>query len=151
MFIDDLQTLQLKIYYRRKGHHYEAYSVRDFEKIYGKKSSRTQKLYNQYQELNITMRELTWGGYNDLQEQAVNVLDDGSKEFSIKKYKEYKLEQLTISWDAKRKDSEGKLIDVPVNKSSLDALAPEIGEVILDAYEKEMEINEEDEKKSNGS
>lgn len=147
MFVDELQTINIKIYYRKSGHNYEVYSSRVMEKIYGKLSKRTKKLYDQYHELNVEMKELNWGDYNDLQEQSVHINEDGEKEFSIKKYKENKLENLIVSWDAQRKNSNGELVPVEVNKLSLGSLAPEIGEVILEAYEKEMEISEDDEKK----
>ena len=151
MFIDELQTVKIKIYYKKEGHNYLAYSARDMERIHGKPSSETAYIYDDFQELNLDMRELTWGAYNDLQEKALQTQQDGSERFSMKKYKEFRLEHLLIGWDAKRKDrASGELVNVPVNQSTLGALAPEIAETILVAYELEMDIGGEEEKKLEG-
>jgi len=148
MFIDELQTIKIKIFFKKEGHNYLVYSERDMRSIHGSPNEKNKNAYEKFQELNLEMRELTWGAYNDLQEKSLAVQQDGSERFSMKKYKESRLEYLIISWDAKRKDNEGNFVDVPVNQSSLGALAPEIAETILSAYETEMDMGEEDEKKS---
>ena len=139
MFVEDKDCLELKVYYKKYGHSYDAYTVKEFEK-----SELGEEDKKKFKEVNLKMSELTWGLYNQLQEGAMIDGGDGERRFSFKIYKESRLSKLIKEWDAV--DGDGK--PVPINDKTLSHLSPSIAETILRAYDELSFISEEDEKKS---
>jgi len=139
MFIKEDDEIDIVLYYTKKDRTYDAISEKEFLAL--KLSEEDAKKYSS---LKLTMRELTWGLYNDIQETAM--VDDGrgigEKVFSFKVYKETRLKALIKKWDAKDKD--GK--PVPVNDKTLYNLAPSIGESILLIYDSFSLLSEGEEK-----
>jgi len=138
MFIDTNDRINVKVYYLKKGHVYIAYTKREFDNIKLRDSEK-----EKYQCLNIVMRPLTWGLQNDLQEHALRDLPDGTTKFHYKTFKEGKVEQTILSWDAKDKDGKA----VPVNINNIRGLSPDIAEAIIRDYDEQVLLGDEEEKK----
>ena len=142
MFIQDTDTVDICIHYKKVGKKYLAYNEKELEE-----ADFDEEAKKEYKSVTITMKQLTWGLYNDLQESAVDVDEAGNRRFNYTKYKEQRLTQLIIDWDATRMNGD-KAIRVKVSKSTLRSLAPEIAESILTAYEEMMYVSEDEEGKS---
>lgn len=163
MFIDDKELIELKIYYRKSGRHYLAFSSTDFEKtdfgiFDGEKVEKLQPVEQKkleedrkkkveeekakYKCVNIKARQLTWGLYNDLQEEAVVKDNIGSRQWNYKKYKENKLRKIIAEWDVQVNGSVA-----PINPQAINNLSPDVAEAILNAYDQAMLVGEEEEKK----
>jgi len=137
MFVKNDQLIELLIHYRKKGHTYVAHTNSEMKNL--DLSDENQKKYDV---LNVKMSNLTWGLYNQLQEDALMDRGDGAKVFNYKRYKENKLIKLIKEWDAREGDK-----GVPVNPQTVTSLVPSIAEAILRAYDEVTFIGEEDEKK----
>ena len=139
MFIKEDDEIDIVLYYTKKDRTYEAISEKEFLAL-----ELSEEDTKRYSSLKLTMRELTWGLYNDIQETAM--VDDGrgigERVFSFKVYKETRLRALIKKWDAKDKD--GK--PVPVSDKTLYNLAPSIGESILLIYDSFSFLGEGEEK-----
>jgi len=145
MFITSESTVDVLIYYKKKGFHYLAYSENDFKEI---KESFSSGEESEYKVLNVKMKQLSWGLYNELQEGATDTDLEGNRIFNYKKYKELRLTKLIVGWDAKTIDKRnGQEIDVRVTDQTIKSLAPEIAETILTAYDSVVYMTEEEEKK----
>lgn len=138
MFIRDNDLVNIKVYYLKRGYRFLTYTEGEF-----KESSLKEDEKKKYSEVNLEMRELTWGLYNQLQEDAMTDDEAGRPQFNVKIYKENRLLKLIKSWDAV--DEEGK--PVPVNKNTISHMAPDIAETILRAYDEYSFISEEEEGK----
>jgi len=138
MFIRDNDTIDVKVYYRKKGYRFVTYTSHEFEKSNLKDDEK-----KKFSEINIKMRELTWGLYNQLQEDAMTEDSTGKAQFNVKVYKENRLLKLIQTWDAIDGDSN----PVPINNNSVSHLAPDIAETILRAYDEFSFISEEEEGK----
>ena len=166
MFIQDDDVVEIKVYCKKTGYRYDAYTESEFKTIkFHKKNEDSSKNITEaerkdledqdsvvedrerkkFKVLTVTMRLLTWGLYNDLQESAM-VMDDKSNDrhFNLKIYKENRLKRLIKKWDAKTEG--GK--DVPVVDGSIAHLAPDIAEAILRGYDEISFLDEEQEKNS---
>lgn len=137
MFVGEDDLIEIKVYCRKKGHKYEAYTEKDFKVAKIKEDDKSK-----FECLTVKMIELSWNLYNTLQEDAVTENSSGERQFNFKAYKENRLKKLIKEWDAKGKD--GRV--VPVNDLSISHLAPPIAESILRAYDEISFLGEEDEK-----
>jgi hypothetical protein len=142
MFVTENSTVDIAIFYKKVGMHYLAYSETEFNNEDLEEEDR-----EKYKKITVKMRQLTWGLYNDLQEGAVDLDQEGNRRFNYKKYKELRLVRLVAGWDATRSDAQGNDVAVKVSEKAIKCLAPEIAESILNAYDQMMYLSEEDEKK----
>jgi len=137
MFIDPNDQIEIKIYYKRIGRHYEVHNEKDIEAMKEVEKSK-------YKLLLVKTRELPWGLYNELNEESVTKDNLGGRHWNYKLYKENKLRKIILSWDAKMADIKGNIIPVPLSSEQIAKLSPDIAEYILNAYDAIM--FEEDEK-----
>ncbi len=141
MFIDQNDNINITVYYKKSGHHYVAYSKKDFE------SKIKEELRGKYSSVTIQMRTLTWGLYNNINESAVIKANNGERDWNYKLYKENKLKSIIVGWDAKKKNEKGELVPVPLTQEVIMSMAPEIAEIALSEYDSIMSLDDEDEKK----
>lgn len=138
MFIKESSVIDIKIYCKRQGHRYLAYTDTEFKGLGLKEDEK-----KGYAVLNLKMKELTWGLYNQLQEDAMVEDVNGNPQFNVKLYKENRLLKLIKEWDATGEDGN----KVPVNNGSISHLAPDIAESILRAYDELSFVDKEEEGK----
>jgi hypothetical protein len=138
MFIDDNDLVEIKIHYRKQKKLYNACTEKEFNAL---KEDEKKKFSNI---LTIQMKNLNWGLFNDLQDQAMVEGVNGEHNFNFRIYKENRLKKLIKSWDATDKDSK----PVPVNDSAISHLSPMIAEAIYRAYDEASMLTEEEEGKS---
>ena len=138
MFITEEDVLKVKVYFKRKAHTYIAFTQREIERL-----EYDEEKMKEFQILTLTMKDLTWGLYNELQESALTDNGSGDRVFNYKRFKETRLNRLLVDWDAK--DKEGK--KPPINPKNISHLAPPIAEAILRAYDDITMIDEDEEKK----
>lgn len=153
MFIQDGDLVDIAIYWRQTGYNYEAHTKLEFNKLKSEEEKKIGSLedrlrfenkMNEFKILNVKMKLLTWGLYNDLQEGAVVSSVNGDRHFNLKMYKEQRLKRLLTKWDAVNKD--GK--PVSISDGSIAHLAPDIAEAILRGYDEISFLDEEQEKNS---
>jgi hypothetical protein len=140
MFVNNNDFINITVFYKKLKAHYIAYSKNDFEN----KISEEEK--KKFSSVNIKMRTLTWGLYNQINESATTK----EKEWNYRLYKENKLKSIIIDWDVKIKNEKGELVSVPVNQDSIMNMAPEVAEIILSEYDEIMSINDDEERKVMG-
>lgn len=138
MFIKDSDLIDIKIYYIKKGHRYLAYTESELDTL-----NLLEDEKKKYKILSLKMQELTWGLYNQLQEDAMAEDINGNLQFNVKIYKENRLVKLIQEWDAK--NDEGK--PVPVASGAISHLAPDIAETVLRAYDEISFMSKEEEGK----
>jgi hypothetical protein len=142
MFIDD-DFIDIVVYYKKIGMHYEAYSKEGFNEL-----DLSEEEKDKYEKLCIKAKPLTWGFYNDMQESATVTDQMGNRKWNYKLYKQNKLKNIISSWDATIKNEKGEVIPAPINENIILRLAPEVAEVILNCYDHLTLIDENEEKKS---
>ena len=157
MFIDEKESAEIKIYYKKVGRHYSAYSEEDFNELVfevndkmteEEKKKHIEEEKAKFKSVTIKARPLTWGLYNDLQEEAVVKDNSGNRQWNYKRYKEIKLRRIIMEWDAKiARESDGQMVPAPLNPNTISNLSPDIAEVILNAYDKIMVMDDDEEKK----
>jgi len=141
MFIDNNKNVDIVVYYRKLGYHYVTYSGKDFED-----QEFTDEEKEKFKKLTVQMKQLSWGLYNELQENSVEVDSEGNRKFNGKKFKEFRLTRLISGWDATiQKDD--KEVKINPNEQTIKSLSPDIAEAILNAYDQLMYLSEEEEKK----
>jgi len=140
MFIDPNELIEIKIYYKRNGRHYEVIETEDYDIL-----DEVDK--EKYKCLIVKVRELTWGLYNELNEESVMKDNLGGRQWNYKLYKENKLRKVLVSWDAQKLNDKGIPIQIPLSLENIKNLAPEIAEQILNAYDTLMIVSEDEEKK----
>ena len=140
MFIDNY--INIIIFYKKMGMNYIAFLKRDFYKKVPNELNRKKFL-----SVEIKLKPLTWGIYNDINDPTILKSEDGGKEYDYKVYKEHKLKIIIADWDIKKKNNKGELEKVPVTEESILSIAPEIAELILKEYDEVTMISEEEEKK----
>ena len=138
MFVDINDHINVRVYYLKTGHTYKAYTFSEFENLKLRDSEKTK-----YQMLNVVMKQLTWGLQNNLQDEALRDLPDGTTKFYYKTFKEGKLGQTIVSWDAKDKDGKDVLLSI----DTIRGLSPTIAEAIIRGYDEGALLGDEDEKK----
>jgi len=142
MFVKNNDLIEIKIYYKQNKHKFLALTSVDVNtRIKAKKMSEEQ--VKEFNLLTVNMQQLTWGAYNELQNIASKISNNGDKYFDYKTYKEERLKRLIKTWDAK--DEKGNII--PVNEANIMSLVPVIGDTIVKAYDEENYYDEETEKK----
>ena len=147
MFVEDDKLLEIVVYYKKTGRHYEAYSSNVFEEV-GLLEDDQEENRAEFKKLVIKARQLTWGLYNDLQEAAMVKDNLGNRNWNYKVYKENKLRSIIAKWDAQMENDEGKMVKVPVTPMMIAKMSPDIAEVILNSYDQLTLIDEDAEKKS---
>ena len=139
MFIEDKDTIDFSIYYKKvlkDRRLYIAYTESEFKLL-------PEEEQKGCDTLSLKMKELTWGMYNDLQEEAMaDTNGSGDRQFNFKIYKENRLLTLLSGWSAKDKDDK----PVPINNKAVSHLSPTIAETILRAYDEVSFVTEEKEK-----
>jgi 3-polyprenyl-4-hydroxybenzoate decarboxylase len=136
MFIRENDEVEIKIYCKKIRTRYAALTEKEFKAIPELEKPK-------YELLTIMMREMTWGTFNKLHEDALEDAPGGEQKFNYRLYKESKLKALIKSWSAK--DKEGKII--PVSENMIAHLAPSVAECIIKAYDEVSLLNEEEEGK----
>jgi len=136
MFIDDKESEDIVVYYKKAGHNYEAYTAKEFSRMKFQGDNK-----KSYDVVNIKVVVLTWGLYNELQEGALIIGEAGDRQFNYKLYKENRLKKMIREWDAK--DKEGK--PVPVNEKTILHLSPVVAEAILRSLDESSFVGEEEE------
>ena len=136
MFISNSDLIDIKIYWKKIKNKYIALTESEMAK---KELDEVDK--KKYSVLNLKMIELSWGLYNQLQEDALDV-DGDSKRWNIKKFKENKLKKTIKEWDAKTDKGDA----IPINEKTILSLTPTIAETIIKAYDEVTFLNEDDEK-----
>ena len=140
MFIQDSDTINVEIYYKKSGRAYIALSAKDFDE---EEESDKPK----YKKVVIVMKLLTWSLFNELQEDASIYSEDmGKNVFNYKKYKEDKLKKLIVNWDVTT-EKDGKVTPVPVNTKNILSLSPNVAETILNTYDSLSLVGDDEEKK----
>jgi len=139
MFINETDLVDVKVHYIKSNHRYSAYTNVEFEDMDLEEEEK-----KDYKVLSLKMRELTWGLYNQLQEDAMQDDHNGNPQFNVKLYKENRLLKLIKEWDAKTDDDK----PVPIAQRFLSHLAPDIAETILRAYDEISFISGDEEGKS---
>ena len=138
MFIKDTDLIDIKVYYLKRGHKYVAYTEKEFGELKLKEDEK-----KPYECLSLKMKELTWGLYNQLQEDAMVEDVNGSPQFNVKIYKENRLNKLIKEWSAVGEDKK----PIPINQEYISHLAPDIAESILRAYDELSFISKDEEGK----
>ena len=143
MFISDNDVIDVIIYYRKLGRSYVAYGEEDFkEEIVDEKEK------EKFKKFTITMKLLTWGLFNEIQELSTTYDVAAFRgTFNARKYKEEKLKKLIVKWDATTTDKDGKIINVPVTEKSILSLSPNVAETIINSYERLSVLDDDNEKK----
>ena len=143
MFVDLNELIDVVIYYKKVGRQYAAYNQKDFDALDLKDDKEKEK----YSKVNLKMKQLTWGLYNELQENSITKGLNGDRTWNYKLYKENRLKNLVVSWDAKKKNEKGELVPVPLNPESILSLSPDIAEAILSTYDSITLLDDAAEKK----
>lgn len=145
MIIDD-DPIVVKIYYKKNGRNYSAITEQDFNEKTKAKDFKSEEFKN----VTIKMKPMTWGLYNELQEKYTSSDDPitGKNSFNFRIYKEERLKNLILEWDATVKDSNNEQVPLPVTTENIMKLAPEVAETILLAYDMATLLTGEEEKKS---
>jgi len=140
MFVKDTDLVDVKVYYLKKGkgHRYLSYTEAEFKGSVLKDDEK-----KQYKVLSLKMQQLTWGLYNQLQEDAMVEDINGNAQFNVKKYKENRLCKLIKEWDAI--NEEGK--PVSIAPGSISHLSPDVAETILRGYDELSFVDEAEEGK----
>lgn len=141
MFIDPNELVEIKIYYKKAGRHYIVNDSTEYEVL-------DEEEKKKFKCLTVKVRELTWGIYNELNEESVVKDQMGNRQWNYKLYKENKLRKVLVSWDAQKANEKGEMIAIPVNPDNINKLVPDIAEKILSKYDSLMFIDEEEEKKA---
>ena len=136
MFVNNNELLDAKVYWKKIKNKYQA--LTESEMIKKQLNDEDIKKFNV---LNIRAIGLSWGLYNQLQEDALDV-DGDNKRFNVKKFKENKLKKTIKEWDAKTDKGE----PIPVNEKTILSMTPAVAEAILRAYDELTFLTEEDEK-----
>lgn len=140
MFVDPNELTEIKVYYKRTGRHYVVSSAEDYN-VLGEEEKK------KYKCLTVKVRELTWGLYNELNEDSIIKDGSGSRQWNYKLYKENKIRKILASWDAQKANEKGEMVPVPLNNDTISKLAPDIAENILTSYDTLMFVSEDEEKK----
>jgi len=137
MFIEDNELTEVKVYYKKiRANAYEAYTKKEFQSLKDKNKDK-------YSALIVKMKELTWGLYNELQDESYKMGPDGKdRQFNYKLFKENRMQRLLVEWDAKDKDDNV----VPINSKTILKMAPDIAEAILRGYDEVSTLSEDDKK-----
>lgn len=143
MFVDPHEIIEIEVFYKKDGRRYKAYEREDFELLDLSKEEK-----EKYTMATIQTRQLTWGLHNSLKRYATVHYKENNKvkeEWNNRLYREKKLKKIILGWDVKNGDK-----IVPVTPQNIINLAPEVGEAILRAYDRDAYISDLEEKKIAG-
>jgi len=135
IFVKDTDLVEITIYYKKHGRRFNAYTEKEFKALDLKEDEK-----KPYETLSLKMKELTWGLYNQLQEDAMAEDGSGNPQFNVKIYKENRLQKLIKEWDVKENEK-----PIPITPSSISHLSPDIAEIILKAYDEISFVDSETE------
>lgn len=142
MFIEE-KPIEVVVHYRKVGRGYIAYTDAAFTE-----SKLDDLLKAKYKKVKVSMKPLNWELYNELQDQAFQTDEKtGKRKFNYKLYKERKLLNLIIGWDAVTLNEKGETVPIVVNEKNIMSLSPDIAEAILEGYDSESLMSEDEEKK----
>jgi len=136
MFIKEDDSVEIKVYCKKNKYRYMALTEKEYKELNNNDQ-------NKYELLTVKMRELTWGLFNQLQDEAMVENTNGEQKFNYRIYKENRLKRLIKEWSAKDKDGN----PIPVNENMILHLSPIIAETILRSYDEVSLINGEEEGK----
>ena len=145
LFIENNDMVDVKIYYRMKNKKCQALTEEEFKKMDAKSQKEKEKAAfkkEAFNELNLKMKELSWGLYNELQEAATESTEGGERLFNYRKYRENKFEKLLVSWDAR--DASGNV--AKTNPNIIKKLPPEVPDAALRGYDTFSFLDKESEK-----
>jgi hypothetical protein len=128
MFIDQNETVNVRIYYKKAKSGYTAAIESSFKEL-------KEEEKKNYAVLNVTMKQMPWGLSNELLEAAIIRGINNERIFNNKLYKENKIKNLIVGWDAKKKNAKGEIEPVPANMENILKLSPDIAEAILGSYD----------------
>jgi len=146
MFVDTESTITVTVFYKKNGRTYNAVGKTQITDMNKEEKEKFEKEKSKYKELNVEMRMLGWGLFNELQNDATVYDDEGHNHFAFRQYKENKLVKLIVKWDASL-EKDGKTTPVPVSKENILKLSPQIAETIINEYDHMSYIGEEEEGK----
>ena len=145
LFVQTNDVVDVKIYYRMKNKKCQALTEEEFKDLDEKSQKEKDKIAfkkENFYELNLKMKQLTWGIYNELQEAATEAAEGGERLFNYRRYRENKFEKLLVSWDAK--DANGNI--AKVTPAMIRMLPPEIPDTALRGYDSFSFLDKESEK-----
>jgi hypothetical protein len=160
MLLTPKDTVDINLFYKRDGRTYLVLTeeelverVKELENIKKKKvlTEDDQKQIedklkflgrDKFDTLSVQMKVLTWGDYNQFQDNATRTLPDGERHFDYKRYKEDRLKHLIVSWDLK--DEAENVIEF--NPRLLSNLPYQVGEAIIRGFDEVTYYDEEREK-----
>ncbi len=150
MFIEEDAPIIIKIFYKKSGRGFLAMNEKTFHESKLKEDEK-----QKYKTLTVKMRLLTWGLYNDLNENGyIPNPKTGNITFNTKAYKENKLKSLIVEWDAKRlkpklsPESPDEWELIPITEANISKMSPDIAEALLNTYDSISYVDEATEKKS---
>jgi len=141
-FVDVSETVDVIVYYKKDGRNILAINQEQFD------TNVERGILNpdDFKIIEVQMRELNWGLYNEINEMAVFTNEEGMRNFNLKTYKEAKLLKLIKSWNISiEKNGQDRI--VPVDANNLGKLHQNIVEAILSEYDRLSIISEEELKK----
>lgn len=146
MFIDTNSTILVKIFYKKRGKTFLAIGQTQIDKMTKEERAEFEKEISKYKELNVEMKMLGWGMFNELQNDAITYDNNGDNHFAFRQYRENKLIKLIVKWDATT-EKDGKTLPVAPNKENILRLSPQIAESIINEYDEISYVGEEEEGK----
>jgi hypothetical protein len=160
MLLDQRDIVTVRLYYKKQGYSYLVFTEAEIKEKHDEleKSKKNKQLskedveniskkqeelnHDNFEKLEVQMRVLTWGDYNRFQENATKTLADGERYFDYKTYKEDRLKNLIVGWDAKDKEDR----DIPFSPTLLLKMPYQIAESITRGFDEETFYDEEREK-----
>ena len=159
MYIDESELIEVKIFYKKLSRfNYVAYSKNEFDIIMKAQDETRSEAPNtpilfkkdDFKSIEVKLRPMGWGLYNELQDLAMKEGANGEREWSYKKYKENKLLKTIVDWDVKKvkKTPDGETEEkTKITMKLIQSIAPEICEAIINAYDNLTLMDDDEEKK----
>ena len=102
-----------------------------------------------YERHTIGFKPLSWRDHNELRRVCVHInTDTGMREMDYDKYVIEKLRRVLRSWDFTIKNEDDQDVPMPCTPENIDMLHPQLAEFILELYDAEMELSQDELKKS---
>lgn len=135
MFIESGGEIHISLYYKRASNGTVRVET-DLKMI-------PEKERDKYIKAEFSLKPLTWKQHNDIQRSAmVNRGPGVGTELDWVLYKERKLCEVLVGWDAKDKNDK----PIPVKEEHIFKLSPQIAEVLLQEFDKASVMGEEERK-----
>ena len=141
MFIKESERITLIFWCR-----FEGYRVRVFtDAAYNGLPEPRREGLKRYE---IVFRPMTWGMQSAARRAATfDNLETGMRDFDSGVYMSEKLVQGVVEWSLTRTEA-GQSVPAPITRDTLDQLHPKIAEYIINFYDAQSELTEEQLKKS---